>query len=414
MNAVYRFGVPAVWCAAAACGQGPVFVGVGDLPGGGFASRALGVSADGSVVVGESVTGSGWRAFRWTRSAGVQALGPLNAGDAFSRADGVSRNGSVVVGASGFAPSVYECTAVFWSGPGAALPLGSFAGGGTPSLAHDVSADGGTIVGEAGANPGGPRAFRAPTSIGATGLGTLPGGDPDYSCANGVSDNGLVIVGRARDASFTTHAMRWTAGLGMVSLGHLNSAGFLDSRAYGCSGDGGIVVGESTSDLGPQEAFVWRAASGMEGLGDLPGGPFRSVALAVAGTGETVVGWSETASGSRAFVWDQSEGMRDLNEVVSTWPGFAGWTLTRATGVSDDGRVIVGVGINPLGQTEGWFADRDGCYPDCNGDAQLTVTDFGCFQTQFVLCCYADCNADGQFTIADFGCFQTKYVLGCP
>ena len=27
---------------------------------------------------------------------------------------------------------------------------------------------------------------------------------------------------------------------------------------------------------------------------------------------------------------------------------------------------------------------------------------------------YADCNADGALTVADFGCFQTKFVVGCP
>jgi hypothetical protein len=27
---------------------------------------------------------------------------------------------------------------------------------------------------------------------------------------------------------------------------------------------------------------------------------------------------------------------------------------------------------------------------------------------------YADCNGDGLLTVGDFGCFQTRYVLGCP
>ncbi len=55
------------------------------------------------------------------------------------------------------------------------------------------------------------------------------------------------------------------------------------------------------------------------------------------------------------------------------------------------------------------------CYPDCNADGALTVADFGCFQTKFVLGdLYADCNGQGGLTVADFGCFQTKFVLGCP
>jgi hypothetical protein len=55
------------------------------------------------------------------------------------------------------------------------------------------------------------------------------------------------------------------------------------------------------------------------------------------------------------------------------------------------------------------------CYPDCNGDGNLTVADFGCFQTKFVAGDpYADCNASGSLTVADFGCFQTQFVGGCP
>ena len=73
-------------------------------------------------------------------------------------------------------------------------------------------------------------------------------------------------------------------------------------------------------------------------------------------------------------------------------------------------------------ETIGWINLDDGthyaalsCYPDCNGDGVLTVADFGCFQTKFVIGDpYADCNADGSLTVSDFGCFQTKFALGCP
>jgi hypothetical protein len=55
------------------------------------------------------------------------------------------------------------------------------------------------------------------------------------------------------------------------------------------------------------------------------------------------------------------------------------------------------------------------CYPDCTGEGQLTVQDFGCFQTKFVQSDpYADCTGDSLLTVQDFGCFQTKFVAGCP
>jgi hypothetical protein len=63
--------------------------------------------------------------------------------------------------------------------------------------------------------------------------------------------------------------------------------------------------------------------------------------------------------------------------------------------------------------TAGPFTLHNDCYADCNKDGQLTVADFGCFQTAFVQeGCDCDCNS--QCTVADFGCFQTAFVLGCP
>jgi probable HAF family extracellular repeat protein len=45
---------------------------------GGSESEALGVSADGSVVVGDARNAEGrWRAFRWTASGGMRDLGTL-------------------------------------------------------------------------------------------------------------------------------------------------------------------------------------------------------------------------------------------------------------------------------------------------------------------------------------------------
>jgi hypothetical protein len=55
------------------------------------------------------------------------------------------------------------------------------------------------------------------------------------------------------------------------------------------------------------------------------------------------------------------------------------------------------------------------CYPDCNGDTLLNLSDFGCFTTKFALGDpYADCNGDTFLNLSDFGCFTTKFALGCP
>jgi probable HAF family extracellular repeat protein len=64
----------------------PVFMGVGDLPGGSFMSRANGISADGTTVVGASRSAAGLEAFRWTVDEGMTGLGFLPGGEYRSEA----------------------------------------------------------------------------------------------------------------------------------------------------------------------------------------------------------------------------------------------------------------------------------------------------------------------------------------
>ena len=78
-------------------GATPSFQGRGDLPGGDFESYAYDISADGSVVVGQSYSSSGREAFRWTADGGMTGLGDLPGGTFSSDAYGVSADGSVAV-----------------------------------------------------------------------------------------------------------------------------------------------------------------------------------------------------------------------------------------------------------------------------------------------------------------------------
>ena len=73
--------------------------------------------------------------------------------------------------------------------------------------------------------------------------------------------------------------------------------------------------------------------------------------------GSVVVGSANGNVGSEAFVWDAAFGMRELSTVLANLGvDTAGWQLTEAVGVSDDGRTVVGVGLNPSGFTEAWIA----------------------------------------------------------
>jgi len=55
---------------------------------------------------------------------------------------------------------------------------------------------------------------------------------------------------------------------------------------------------------------------------------------------DQVVGYSETATGNHAFVWDQATGMQDLNSLIAD----SGWVLTAAAAVNNTGD-IVGTGL---------------------------------------------------------------------
>jgi probable HAF family extracellular repeat protein len=108
------------------------FTPLGDLPGGIFKSAASGVSADGSVVVGNSNSAAGTEAFRWTLGGGMVGLGDLPGGNFSSEATAVSADGTVVVGFSEVAGLGTE--AFRWTSGGGMAGLGFLPGGGTSAL----------------------------------------------------------------------------------------------------------------------------------------------------------------------------------------------------------------------------------------------------------------------------------------
>lgn len=184
------------------------------------------------------------------------------------------------------------------------------------------------------------------------------------SSAYGISGNGQVVIGAAA-APLGFEAFRWSDGQ-MSGLGFLRSEIIPDpifpeyllypeSTANAASYDGSVIVGNSPSyntRLFETEAFRWENGV-MVGLGDLPGGGFSSEALSVSADGSTIVGWGAYESGRRAFIWDETNGMRLLEDVLAgAGVELFGWTLLTATDISADGTIIVGQGLNPQGDFE--------------------------------------------------------------
>jgi probable HAF family extracellular repeat protein len=156
-------------------------------------------------------------------------------------------------------------------------------------------------------------------------------------------------------------AFRWENG-SMVGLGDLPTGlGNWGSIAQGVSADGSVVVGRGSGPSG-REAFRWENGS-MVGLGDLSGGGFWSEARAVSADGSVVVGYGHGSSGQAAFLWDAANNMRNLQDVLVNEHGLAsslaGWVLHVASGISADGKTIVGWGQNPSGLVESWLVRLD-------------------------------------------------------
>ena len=311
-------------------------------------SDAFDVSSDGSVVVGDSSFDfefdSGTQAFRWLNGE-ITGLGDLDSLDTLSFAKGVSADGSVVVGNG----DSFNGTEAFRWEAGVMSPLNDIPGGvGFRSEANDVSANGNIVVGQ-GRSASGPEAFRLDysdhtTLQAADGLGDLDGGAFD-SRATGVSANGAVVVGVGTSAS-GPEAFRWEGGV-MSGLGDLDGGAF-QSQANAVSADGSVVVGWGTTASGI-EAFRWEDGT-INGLGSLSEDD-DSVAHAVSADGSVIVGESL----GEAFIWDPTNGMRNLKQALTTEfeLDLTDWFLFSANGISPDGQYIVGEGHRG-GNREGW------------------------------------------------------------
>ncbi|MBS7559815.1 HAF repeat-containing protein [Pseudomonas sp. RC4D1] len=165
-------------------------------------SYASAVSGDGRVVVGQADidTVSGIQhAFKHTDASGMVDLGTL--GGESSLALGVSADGQVVVGSS---ETITGATQAFkHTDANGMVELASWGGN---SSAYAASADGSVIVGSAITAQGDSHAFRHTDAGGMIDMGTLGG---QHSAASAVSADGNIVVGLSLTASGAVHAALW-------------------------------------------------------------------------------------------------------------------------------------------------------------------------------------------------------------
>lgn len=331
----------------------PFFVGMGDLPGSIAFSEACDVSADGSVVVGSSISGNGLEAYRWEAGA-MTGLGDLPGPIFQSRATGVSDDGLVVTGIGKNANRVNE--GFRWEG-GVMDGIGAFTipgsgGAAGESEAFGISGDGEVIVGRSNFTQG----FWWQDDVLTMISDGFDGGTQSFA----VNRDGSVVGYFQDHLDNRIRSWRLEDGEKLELTGGAQGA---LSEPRGMNGDGTVIVGRRFLTAGEnpdQEAYRWEgdAMGGLVvGLGDLPGGDFTAQANAVSADGSVVVGFGFDEEGQQAFVWDEANGMRRLIDVAENDFGLdlTGWQLVEARGISDDGLTIVGDGINPESDQEGFL-----------------------------------------------------------
>lgn len=351
------------------------------------------LSRNGQAVAGALDANGTATPYRYTEMDGIVPVGDLPGGGTSGIAWGISQTGKFVVGQSSTAAG---SEAFLWSAAGGMINLGDLPGNVTNGFASAVSQDGAVVVGTADAVYTWPiitgQAFRWTQANGMVGLGYLYPGQV-YSEANAISASGDVIVGSSRGpqgGGLPQEAIRWTQATGMVGLGTLPNPVDHYSVAYGITRSGDAIVGLSGANDGYQ-AFVWRESTGMVGLGLGPSGNY-STAYGISADGATIVGmYNWDGYHSQAAIWDATNGLRDFTAMLHSDYGLdvGNWTLEYCSGISDDGRVIVGDGIDPNGVWRTWLVtlDKPTCAADLDFDGSVGLTDLAALLSVFGSIC---------------------------
>lgn len=294
------------------------------------AAEVNGVSGNGAIVVGWSKGNlTKQLASRWVAEVGRTL--PAVSGGLDSTATAVNSDGSVIAGDSSVSVGGGSTTVVAFrwtsdvSTPLELLPLSS------ESHATAISADGSVIVGWGDSDGVGLRwtngavdGIRSvvwptsmPMAVSANGQVLLVNEGSDVPPLRSVGTLHYDMVGSGFQPA------RWVNGI---------STPFeLPDRAVTASNSDGTIA----AGYGDAQAIRW--TDGVESrLGD-------GAAYAISGDGSVVVG----SSNNQAMIWDATHGPRLLSTVLAqAGVSLTGWTLRVATGISSNGKVIVGNGTH--------------------------------------------------------------------
>lgn len=305
------------------------------------------VSSSGTIVGALLSNGVSAGGFYWMPTTGVVYVGG-------TAAVAVSRNGETITGTAPDSRGAGQ--AALWQRAAEWRLLGGIASNALPcdsslSSTFDTSDDGQVVVGLAWNGCAVARAFRWQESTGMVDLGTTVAGRS--SRANGVSGDGKVVVGW-QDAPLR-QAARWVDGRQSLFTGPTGIVG----EAHATNRDGSIIVGQTcgfASAADPtanQRAWTWTASDGVRCLEPprfRPERNFIGAALAMSEDGRVIGGTQSFGLEAESVIWldRQPFYLKDYLQSHGAANAFDRWVNTGfVTGVSRDGRILVGWGAGP-------------------------------------------------------------------
>ncbi len=362
------------------------------------------------------------------------------AGATYSTTTSIDANGNAV-GVSDSASSLYNAFYLPAGGTSATILPNLSNGTGTYAYSNAYGLNSaGQVVGYSYATDNNYHAAVWTNTGGTWGVADL-GASGYASCANCINANG-VVAGQWTETSGTAYedAATWTYNGSTWVVNDLinrnltvgGSNPYATGSCYACAvNDNGVAVGGGSLASFPSfYTYAWKfngdgTATWLGTLSSGPGGgtivnyPFplsqvgsSDCALGINDSG-VIVGQSAITQGgaTHAFVYGYNgdNAMQDMNTVFAgSIP--AGWTLTSATGIDNNGD-IVGVATNSSGLDEGFLLAT--VLPgDANGDGKVDINDL-----TIVLAHYGmsgvwsggDFNGDGKVDINDLTIVLAHY-----